>query len=121
MRRLAEASGDDFSVRVDCALVPLLGDVLGDPAVLARFGVFGCEAGRHLGAWRRDGARVGCSFDTWSPGGAEEFRAYANDPPSPCQECPCARSAGQLQGGLDPRRRGGPRPECPRAPPPGPA
>lgn len=116
VRRLAETAGEDFSVRVDCALVPLLGDALGDPAVLARFGVFGCEAGRHLGAWRRDGARVGCSFDTWSLGGAEEFRSYANDPPSPCRECPlrevcrggCKVVSMHLDGVV------GPDPECPR-------
>lgn len=114
----ALALGDDpgFSVRIDCALVPLLGEALGDPAVLARFGVFGCEAGRHLGAQRRDGARVGCSFDTWSREGAEGFRLYVNDPPSPCRECEllsvcrggCKVVSMHLEGVV------GPDPECPR-------
>ena len=87
VRRLAADCGEAFSVRIDCALVPLLADALGDPATMARFGVFGCEAGNHLGAVRRDGRRAGCSFVTWEGDDIAAFRAYANDPPAPCRDC----------------------------------
>lgn len=116
VRRLAEACTPGFSVRIDCALVPLLSDELDDPAQLTRFGVFGCEAGRHLGAERGDGARVGCSFAWWSDGGAEEFRSYANDPSPPCRGCSlrevcrggCKVVSVHLDGRIDAD------PECPR-------
>jgi len=116
---LAARYGDALSLRVDCALVPLLSGVLDDAAALARFGVFGCEAGRHLGSVDREGAARGCSFvpddhrATLSP---EAFRAYADAPPAPCRDCPlrsvcrggCKVVAVHLRGAM------GPDPECPR-------
>lgn len=91
-----------MSVRVDCALVPLLRASIKDVSALARFGVFGCEAGRHLGAVRRDGSVTGCSFvfGSGAPGAREDFpvrwesdpsltalRTYVESPPEPCASC----------------------------------
>lgn len=88
LRAVADALGEGFSVRVDCALVPLVSRSLPDAATLARFGVFGCEAGRHLGSVRRDGSAGGCSFDD-APGaeGIEGFRRFVAAPPEPCASC----------------------------------
>jgi radical SAM protein with 4Fe4S-binding SPASM domain len=52
-----------FSIRIDCALVPFL--VAGDRVSLEamqRFGIFGCEAGRHLSHVKASGVETGCSF-----------------------------------------------------------
>lgn len=116
VRALGEGCDEGFSVRIDCALVPLLSDALSDAATLARFGVFGCEAGRHLGAVRADGTRAGCSFVTWGSGELERFRSYANDPPRPCRDCDlrevcrggCKVVSMHLDGDFTPD------PECPR-------
>lgn len=116
VRALAARCDDGFSVRIDCALVPLLSDALGDAETLARFGVFGCEAGRHLGAVRGDGTRAGCSFVTWGAGEVERFRAYASDPPAPCRDCAlravcrggCKVVSMHVDGDFTPD------PECPR-------
>lgn len=111
-----------IAVRIDCALVPLLASRPLDPAVLARFGVFGCEAGRHLGALRVDGRAAPCSFgppsapasDGRAPDSSESWRR----PPAaePCRSCElrpvcrggCRVVALHVDGGL------GPDPECPR-------
>ncbi|MFO0606071.1 MAG: radical SAM protein [Polyangiales bacterium] len=127
VRAVAAEHEGALSVRVDCAMVPLLSGALDDAAALARFGVFGCEAGRHLAALRRDGAVAGCSFGAGvsARGGVEAWaedealaalRRYAEAPPEPCASC-----------GLRPVCRGGcrivsehltgawaPDPECPR-------
>lgn len=116
VRALAEGVADGFSVRIDCALVPLLSETLGDAASLARFGVFGCEAGRHLGALRADGSAAGCSFARWEGDTVEGFRSYANDPPEPCAGCSlravcrggCKVVSMHLEGAMTPD------PECPR-------
>lgn len=108
-----------LSLRVDCALVPLLSEHLGDAATLARFGVFGCEAGGHLGSVRTDGAMRGCSFVTDD---AEDvlsvavFRAWRAAPAEPCASCRlrevcrggCKVVTRHLGGGM------GADPECPR-------
>jgi radical SAM protein with 4Fe4S-binding SPASM domain len=120
-----------ISIRVDCAMLPLLSGAAIDPAVLMRFGVLGCEAGRHLAAVRVDGRLAPCSFapaaeiavdDVWE-GVAEGWR---RDPTleswralpevEPCLSCPlratcrggCRVVAEHLTDGL------GPDPECPR-------
>jgi radical SAM protein with 4Fe4S-binding SPASM domain len=115
----------DVGVRIDCALVPFLGDVREED--LVRFGVMGCEAGRSLLAVKADGASSPCSF--WEGGGepAEtawegdttlaRFRAHRRDPPEPCASCPVVRAcrggcrivAAHLDG-----EAFGPDPECPR-------
>lgn len=127
---LAEiAATSAIALRIDCALVPLLSAGPIDPEALARFGVFGCEAGRHLVAARVDGALAPCSFgpsaevdvgSAWSSGGwnesaiLEAWRALPDV--EPCRSCSirdacrggCKVVASHLEGGL------GPDPECPR-------
>lgn len=117
LRALAPTLGEGFSVRVDCALVPLVSGALPDAATLERFGVFGCEAGGHLGSIRRDGSAGGCSFDD-APGaeGIAGFRAFVAAPPEPCASCPLRRVC---RGGCKvvSRHLGhgfAPDPECPR-------
>jgi len=116
---LAERYADVLSLRVDCALVPLLSGVLDDAAVLARFGVFGCEAGRHLGSVDGAGVARGCSFvtdDHRATLSVEAFRGYVAAPPEPCRGCSlravcrggCKVVAVHLRGAM------GPDPECPR-------
>ncbi len=130
LRAIAEEHGEGISIRVDCATVPLLSETLTDAAQLARFGVFGCEAGRHLGAVRRDGSLAGCSFVTREPAPAEgslaerwesapeleRFRASVRERPEPCASCGlrtvcrggCRIVSEHLTGGFAPD------PECPR-------
>ncbi len=129
LRALVAEHGGDLSFRIDCALVPLVAEAFPDPAVLARFGVFGCEAGRHLAAVRRDGSVAGCSFATESGGhtralgvtwttdpALEAFRAFVRAPPEPCRTCPvrevcrggCKVVTAHLEDAM------GPDPECPR-------
>ena len=61
-----------FGVRIDCAMVPLLSASLLAAAprpaeALQSLGVFGCEAGRHLGALRADGSAAPCSMFSVAP------------------------------------------------------
>jgi radical SAM protein with 4Fe4S-binding SPASM domain len=125
----ALASERSIALRIDCALVPFLSAHAVDASALARFGVFGCEAGRHLAAARADGAVAPCSFApsaeidailAWSGGGwasAPTLEAWRTTPPEePCASCPirgacrggCKVVASHLDGRL------GPDPECPR-------
>jgi radical SAM protein with 4Fe4S-binding SPASM domain len=64
-----------LGLRIDCSMVPLLSAHPVDPARLARFGVLGCEAGRHLAAVRVDGALAPCSFGP--PADATAERAWS--------------------------------------------
>jgi pyrroloquinoline quinone biosynthesis protein E len=134
-------------VRIDCSMVPLLSQSLiaaiERPAeMLERLGVFGCEAGRHLGALRADGLVAPCSFspatregstaplpvpvpvpdrcsppDQWAQSSElSRFRAYHASPPPPCSSCPL-RSV--CRGGCQVVSRHvsglfAPDPECPR-------
>ena len=102
LRRLAlrNASGA-FRVRIDCALVPFLSaDPTIDAAMLARFGVLGCEGGEALAALRVDGYLAPCSFaeptasvagDLAQPGHLDpelaKWRAWNASPPEPCASC----------------------------------
>jgi radical SAM protein with 4Fe4S-binding SPASM domain len=116
-----------LSLRIDCALVPFLGGHVSSAETLARFGVFGCEAGRHLAAVRVDGSASPCSFAPPSgldaAGLAGELRSDAamaawRSLPSqePCASCPirascrggCKVVSSHLTGAF------GPDPECPR-------
>ncbi len=123
LERLVGASGG--GVRIDCALVPFLSPYLDDAAALERFGVFGCEAERHLGAVRADGSAAPCSFAPREPlvapsrlarAAPRRYRAHAESPPEPCASCALRRAC---RGGCrvvaahagDPA---GPDPECPR-------
>lgn len=114
VRALAEEHSGALSLRIDCALVPLLSEVFDDAAALERFGVFGCEAGRYLTAVRRNGARAGCSF--MRDDDLARLRTYASDPPEPCRSCTlrsvcrggCRVVSEHLSGNFVPD------PECPR-------
>jgi radical SAM protein with 4Fe4S-binding SPASM domain len=97
LERLTRAHGEALSVRIDCAMVPFLVEHVRDPRALSRWGIFGCEAGRHLAAVDREGRVLGCSFerdragapltDWQTDAGLEAFRAFASDPPEPCRSC----------------------------------
>lgn len=130
MGRIVRAGS--LSVRIDCAMVPLLSEQIAteeQARALERFGVFGCEAGRHLAASRNDGKLAPCSFTdpaesdvrdvekAWARDpGLETFRAYHRDPPEPCASCPlrsvcrggCQVVSQHLRGSFQPD------PECPR-------
>jgi MoaA/NifB/PqqE/SkfB family radical SAM enzyme len=99
-----------FRLRIDCAMVALLSDVLHDRASdLQRLGVFGCEAGASLCAIRADGQTAPCSFldvGDVAPSGSS----------APCAGCKLAsvcrggcRAVARFVDGHD-----GPDPECPR-------
>jgi radical SAM protein with 4Fe4S-binding SPASM domain len=134
LRSLGESHCADgaFHVRIDCALVPFLSAddaITRDPGRLARFGVFGCEAGGALAAVRTDGRVAPCSFAAPAELRGEDlanahaadatlarWRAYVAAPPEPCASC-AIRSA--CKGGckvvaafVDGAH--GPDPECPR-------
>jgi len=134
LRSLAESHCADgaFHVRIDCALVPFLSAddaITRDPARLARFGIFGCEAGGALTAVRTDGRVAPCSFaapaelrgEDLATGHADDgmlgrWRAYVAAPPEPCASC-AIRSA--CKGGCKVVAAfvdgvHGPDPECPR-------
>ena len=121
-----------FHVRIDCALVPFLSadpELASSPAALARFGVFGCEAGEALAAIKVDGAVSPCSFSTSTalrgtdlgPGHAGDpelrrWRAYNAAPAEPCASCSMrpvckggCKVVSSFLGGVH-----GPDPECPR-------
>jgi radical SAM protein with 4Fe4S-binding SPASM domain len=117
-----------LSLRIDCALVPLLSASPLDPALLARFGVLGCEAGRHLASVRIDGLIAPCSFA--SPSDADIQSAFSGDGEGwrqdsvlaafralpgvePCRSCSLrevCRGGCRIVAG----DAGGPDPECPR-------
>jgi radical SAM protein with 4Fe4S-binding SPASM domain len=114
----ALTTGHGMAIRIDCALVPLIASRPIEPSALARFGVFGCEAGRHLGALRVDGRAAPCSFGPPSDARAPSVLASWRQLPSaePCTSCEvrsvcrggCRVVALHLDGEL------GPDPECPR-------
>jgi radical SAM protein with 4Fe4S-binding SPASM domain len=130
----ALARRGDLRVRIDCAMVALLSEGLlarvADPAAtLAALGVFGCEAGRHLGGLDVHGRASPCSFlpaeaaaatfaEAWDDDAATlgSLRAYHAAPSAPCDACPlravcrggCQAVSRHLLGRL------GPDPECPR-------
>jgi radical SAM protein with 4Fe4S-binding SPASM domain len=133
LRELARGlcSDGDFHVRIDCALVAFLSadpELAGDPARLARFGVFGCEAGGALAAFTVDGRVSPCSFAAATELSATSlvehsgdavltrWRDYAAAPAEPCASCSlrtvckggCKVVAAHVDGAH------GPDPECPR-------
>jgi radical SAM protein with 4Fe4S-binding SPASM domain len=120
-----------ISLRVDCALVPLLAAPDLDVATLLRFGVFGCEAGRHLSAVTVAGAISACSFASPSSIDVAAIERHFSDDPhlarwrelpddEPCRSCSlrevcrggCRVVAAHLDAGASSRSR--PDPECPR-------
>lgn len=134
LRALTGAPGPNglFSVRIDCALVAFLSadeEIASDPERLARFGVFGCEAGGALAAVTVEGRVAPCSFAAptalyagdLARGYAADatlarWRAHVASPPEPCASCSlhtvckggCKVVASFVTGAH------GPDPECPR-------
>ncbi len=134
LRRLSGllCAQDDFSLRIDCALTPLLStdpEIMSEPSRLSRFGVFGCEAGASLAAVTVGGRVAPCSFAPATnlhavdlPAGfaadteLERWRSYVESPPEPCSSCAirgvckggCKVVSTFVSGGH------GPDPECPR-------
>lgn len=109
-----------LSVRIDCALVPLLRDALlalpNATATLGSLGVFGCEAGRYLGARDTAGSAAPCSFSPSSEEDTARFRAYHQHLPEPCASCPLAsicRGGCQVVSRFLSADAMGPDPECP--------
>lgn len=125
-----------LTIRIDCAMLPLLSGHDLDAATLERFGVFGCEAGRHLAGVRVDGHIAPCSFapaagagatSAWGnqEGGGDD-RSWQGDEmlgawrapheAEPCRSCSlravcrggCRVVSTHVDGVL------GPDPECPR-------
>jgi radical SAM protein with 4Fe4S-binding SPASM domain len=101
LERLVSEHGESLAVRIDCALVPFLSGWARDARALEKWGVFGCEAGRHLAAVTRDGSIAPCSFDHAGDASANDFdagwesstalaayRAFVRAPPEPCRSCP---------------------------------
>lgn len=127
LRSLTQTSG--LGVRVDCSMLPWLADGDVDPDALARLGVLGCEAGRHLAAATVDGRIAPCSFlgatdldVTALPSPADDpalaaIRQHGDSPPAePCASCPLrhscrggCRAVAAWYGQPD-----APDPECPR-------
>jgi radical SAM protein with 4Fe4S-binding SPASM domain len=122
------ASLPGLSVRIDCALVPLLSIQLIEMPdgilALKRLGVFGCEAARYLVGVGIDGALVPCSCweradscaGDWSSNVAlGQVRAFHRTPGKPCISCRllavcrggCQVVSRLSEGGLKPD------PECP--------
>jgi radical SAM protein with 4Fe4S-binding SPASM domain len=132
LRALSAEHAGDFSIRIDCAMVPFLSgdpEIAGAPERLARLGVFGCEGAQALAAVKVDGSVSPCSFAASTTlvatdlasgmqGDAEvaRWRAYPLAPPEPCASCSlravckggCKVVASFLRG------EAGPDPECPR-------
>ncbi|MDB4942240.1 MAG: Radical domain heme biosynthesis protein [Labilithrix sp.] len=133
LRALSAEHAGRAHVRIDCALVPFLSaddELARRPDDLARWGIFGCEAGQLLGAARSDGRMAPCSFTDATAldvldlarGWADEpalapYRDHAEAPPEPCASCTlravckggCKIVAQHASGGAM-----GPDPECPR-------
>jgi radical SAM protein with 4Fe4S-binding SPASM domain len=134
LRALSESLCADggFHVRIDCALVPFLSadkELARDPARLARFGVFGCEAGGALAAVNAAGRVAPCSFapatelqgKDLATGHARDatlaaWRAYVDNPAEPCASCSmrpvCKGGCKVVASFVDGAH--GPDPECPR-------
>jgi radical SAM protein with 4Fe4S-binding SPASM domain len=133
LRELARSlcAGDDFHLRIDCALVAFLSaddELARDPSRLRRFGVFGCEAGGALAAFTVDGRVAPCSFarptglratDLARHGDDPElarWRTHVDAPPEPCASCSlrsvCRGGCKVVAAHVDGTH--GPDPECPR-------
>jgi radical SAM protein with 4Fe4S-binding SPASM domain len=139
----AEHAGGQFSIRIDCAMVPFFSadpEIAAAPERLSRFGVFGCEGAQALAAVKVDGSVSPCSFAastrltsadlascmTRDPEVAR-WRGYPVAPPEPCASCSLrtvCKGGCKVVGAFldDPReatKDGAPRPlvpdpECPR-------
>jgi radical SAM protein with 4Fe4S-binding SPASM domain len=111
IRRIVD--GGRISVRIDCAMVPLVAGELSLADLLA-LGVMGCEAGRGLAAVDVQGRESPCSFTRGQA--PDAYRDYASAPPEPCASCPIrsvcrggCRVVAEHLGDVH-----APDPECPR-------
>jgi radical SAM protein with 4Fe4S-binding SPASM domain len=122
----------EFPIRIDCALVAFLSadpELGSDAAKLARFGVFGCEAGGALASIDVHGRVAPCSFaratsldaGALASGHADDpeltrWRAWAAAPDEPCASCAlrsvCKGGCKVVAAFVDGAH--GPDPECPR-------
>ncbi len=134
LRRLTrehDALGPGFSIRIDCALVPFLSadpELSQKPEVLARFGIFGCEAGEALASVRADGYVSPCSFASPTALRGVDLAGHTTDPEltrwrehrlspdEPCASCTlrpvCKGGCKVVSSFVD--HVHGPDPECPR-------
>jgi radical SAM protein with 4Fe4S-binding SPASM domain len=117
-------------LKIDCSFVPFLCDLQPDPALLARFGVQGCEAGNVLAAVQPEGTFSACSFVAEPAGQAVDmpaawhtapqlaaFRGYAERAPEPCRGCEflaVCRGGCHVVSEHVTGDRFAPDPECPR-------
>ncbi len=85
IEQLTQTFQGKVSVRIDCALVPFLSQSSLTASQLERWGVFGCEAGRHLVAITQNGQRKPCSFAHDIP--ENLFHDYVANPSEPCTSC----------------------------------
>ncbi|MBL8716379.1 MAG: radical SAM protein [Myxococcales bacterium] len=110
LRRIVDRGA--LSLRVDCALVPLLS--FADAAALDALAVMGCEAGNALTARTLEGRVAPCSFTRELEPAA--LTKFADTPEEPCASCPiqrvCRGGCKVVSTHLD--GRVGPDPECPR-------
>ena len=118
LRELTTAHEGQARVRIDCALVPFLSadaELSARPDDLARWGIFGCEAGQLLGAATIDGRLAPCSFLAPSDLGVGDLASWSTLAPAPPVE-PCASCTlvEVCKGGCKAVSGGGPDPECPR-------
>jgi pyrroloquinoline quinone biosynthesis protein E len=102
-----------ISVRIDCALVPLVAGEFSVEDLLA-LGVMGCEAGRGLAAVDVRGEESPCSFTRGRA--PDAYRDYAKALPEPCASCSIrsvcrggCRVVAEHLGDVN-----APDPECPR-------
>jgi radical SAM protein with 4Fe4S-binding SPASM domain len=132
LRALSAAAGGSFRVRIDCALVPFLSgdaELRADPALLERYGVFGCEAAGALAAVTVEGRVAPCSFAPATGLAAPDlarrhadhpelaaWRGTSDAPAEPCASCAlrtvCKGGCKIVSSFVDGRH--GPDPECPR-------
>ena len=122
----------EFPIRIDCALVAFLSadpELGSDAAKLARFGVFGCEAGAALTSVDVHGRVAPCSFASATTLAATDlasghaidpeltrWRAWTAAPDEPCASCAlrsvCKGGCKVVAAFVDGAH--GPDPECPR-------
>ena len=132
LSRVHDCASGAFRIRIDCAMVPYLSadpEIAQAPELLAKMGVFGCEAAAALAAVRVDGLVAPCSFAAPTALRAQDladrgdedpelsrWRAYAAAPAEPCASCTlrpvCKGGCKVVSTFLDGAH--GPDPECPR-------
>ncbi len=132
LSRLHDCASGAFRIRIDCAMVPYLSadpEIANDPDLVAKMGIFGCEAAAALSAVRVDGWVAPCSFagpttlraEDLAHGSARDpeltrWRAYSAAPAEPCASCTlrpvCKGGCKVVASFVDGVH--GPDPECPR-------